>query len=106
MLRRLLGTGLLADGTRALFNPDRLTFGQGVYLSPIVAAAQSIPGVMEVQVTRLARLLAGSAAPTATPDSVPAAGVLTMAPLEIARLDQNPNAPEDGRLTLLLRGGR
>src|SRR5262249_55456902 len=33
-----LGTGVLPDGTLALFNPDNLTFGQGVYVSRIVAA--------------------------------------------------------------------
>lgn len=106
LLRRVLGTGVLPDGTLALFNPNRLTFGQSVYLSPIVAAAQSIPGVLEVQVTRLARLVLGRAPPRSKPDSVPAHGMLSLGPSEIARLDQNPNAPEDGRLTLLLRGGR
>jgi hypothetical protein len=106
LVRRLLGTGVLPDGTLALFNPNRLTFGQAVYLSPIVAAVQSVPGVLEVQVTRLARLVPGRAPPGVRPDSVPANGMLTLGPSEIARLDQNPNAPEDGRLTLLLRGGR
>ena len=106
LVRRLLGTGVLPDGTPALFNPDRLTFGQAVYLSPIVAAVQSVPGVLEVQVTRLARLVPGRPPPLATPDSVPASGMLPLGPSEIARLDQNPNAQGDGRLTLLLRGGR
>jgi hypothetical protein len=106
LLRQRLGTGVLPEGSLALFNPDRLTFGQAVYLSPIIAAAQTIPGVMEVQVTRLDRLVPGRAPPTASPDSVPAAGMLALAPNEIARLDQDPNHPENGRLTLLLRGGR
>jgi hypothetical protein len=106
LLSQLLGTGVLPNGKLALFNPDRLTFGQAVYLSPIVAAAQSIAGVLEVQVTRLARLVPGRPAPGAKPDSLPAGGMLTLGPSEIARLDQNPNAPENGRLTLLLRGGR
>ena len=99
LLRQRLGTGLLPDGSLALFNPDRLTFGQAVYLSPIIAAAQTIPGVMEVQVTRLDRLVPGRAPPTASPDSVPATGMLLLAPNEIARLDQDPNHPENGRLT-------
>jgi hypothetical protein len=106
LLRQRLGTDLLPDGSLALFNPDRLTFGEAVYLSPIIATAQTIPGVMEVQVTRLDRLVPGRAPPTASPDSVPAAGMLLLAPNEIARLDQDPNHPENGRLTLLLRGGR
>ncbi|HEY1427465.1 MAG TPA: hypothetical protein VGF50_12395 [Caulobacteraceae bacterium] len=105
-LRAVLGTGVLADGTPALFNPDKLTFGQGVYLSPIVAAAQAIPGVMEVEITRLAPYLPSTPAPTATPDQMPKTGVLALGPFQIARLDNDPNAPANGRLTLLLRGGR
>ena len=76
----VLGTGVLADGTLALFNPDNLTFGHGVYVSPIVAAVQAVPGVMEVQVTRLAPYLPGTAAPTTTPDQVPSNGVLPLGP--------------------------
>jgi len=106
LLTHLLGTGVLPDGSLAMFNPDRLTFGQAVYLSPIIAAAQSVPGVLEVQVTRLARLVLGRPPPRATPDRVPGNGMLTLGASEIARLDQNPNAPGNGRLTLLLRGGR
>ncbi len=106
LLRQRLGAGVLPDGSLALFNPDRLTFGQAVYLSPIIAAAQTIPGVMEVQITRLDRLVPGRPPPAASPDSVPATGMLPLTPGEIARLDQDPNHPENGRLTLLLRGGR
>jgi len=106
LLRQRLGTGVLPDGAPALFNPDSLTFGQAVYLSPIIAAAQTIPGVMEVQVTRLDVLVPGRPPPTTRPDSVPASGMLALAPSMIARLDQDPNHPENGRLTLLLRGGR
>ena len=105
-LLAVLGTGVLADGALALFNPDNLTFGQGVYVSPIIAAVQAVPGVMEVQVTRLAPYLPGTPPPTAAPDQVPSTGVLTLGPFQIARLDNDPNAPANGRLTLLLRGGR
>ena len=101
-----LGTGVLPDGTPGLFNPDNQTFGQGVYVSRIVAAAQAIAGVIETQVTRLAPYLAGRPAPGATPDDVPAGGVLVLAPYQIARLDNAPGQPANGRLTLLLRGGR
>jgi hypothetical protein len=101
-----LGTGIQASGKLALFNPDNLTFGQGVYVSPIIAAVQSIPGVVEVQLTRLAPYLPGTPAPTTRPDHVPKNGVLTLGPLQIPRLDNDPNAPTNGRLTLLLRGGR
>ncbi|HEV2740007.1 MAG TPA: hypothetical protein VGU66_15620 [Candidatus Elarobacter sp.] len=106
VLLGLLGTGVLPDGTLGLFNPDRLTFGQGIPMSPIVAAVQAVPGVMEVQVTRLARYAVGSPAPHAGSRDVPRNGVLAMGAFEIARLDNDPNAPANGRLTVIARGGR
>jgi hypothetical protein len=105
-LLAVLGTGELPNGKLALFNPDNLTFGSGVYVSPIIAAVQSIPGVVDVELTRLTPYLRGTPAPTTNPDFVPENGVLTLGPFQIARLDNNPNAPASGRLTLLLRGGR
>jgi hypothetical protein len=101
-----LGNGVLPDGTTGIFNPDNLTFGQGVRVSPIVAAVQAVPGVMEVQVTRLARYVLGTPPAGATADSVPASGVLRLGAFEIARLDNDPNAPANGRLTVIMRGGR
>jgi hypothetical protein len=105
-LSALLGAGTLPDGTLGFFHPDRLTFGQAMYVSPIVAAAQGVPGVVDVELTRLARYVLGSAPPRATTRDVPANGSLKLGRFEIARLDANPNAPGNGRLTLLLRGGR
>ena len=102
----VLGTGVLPDGTLGLFNPDRLTFGQGIPVSPIVAAVQAIAGVMEVQVTRLARYVLGRPVPRANGRELPRNGVLAMGAFEIARLDNDPNAPANGRLTLIARGGR
>jgi hypothetical protein len=105
-LLAIFGTGVLPDGSLGLFNPDNQSFGQGVYVSRIVAAAQAVPGVIETQVTRLAPWLPGRPAPGSTPDEVPAGGVLTLKPFQIARLDNDPGKPANGRLTLLLRGGR
>lgn len=90
---------LLADGRRGFFHPDALSFGQGVYLSQIVAAAQAVAGVESVRVTRLERLYEG-------PNGELESGVLPLGPLEIARLDNDPGFPEHGRLTLELEGGR
>jgi hypothetical protein len=102
----VFGTGVLADGSRGLFNPDGLSFGTGVFASVLIAAAQRVPGVVEVQLTRLARYEPGTPAPTATPDTVPARGVFTLGAQQIARLDNDPNRPGNGRLTFLMRGGR
>ena len=51
-LTALLGSGQQADGTPGLFSPQRMGFGQPVYASPIVAAAQGVPGVEAVTLTR------------------------------------------------------
>jgi hypothetical protein len=101
---------VLPDGRVGFFYPDNLTFGQGIYVSQIVAAAQAVPGVQSVQVARLERYEIGEPAisPRVEPatEEVPPLGVLTIGPFEIARLDNDPSFPENGRLELDLRGGR
>lgn len=89
----------LADGSLGFFHPDRLTFGQGVYLSQIIAAATSVAGVETARVSRLRRL---DGADEGALDS----GVLPLGPFEVAECDNDPNFPERGKLTLELRGGR
>jgi len=93
------GTGRRADGSRGFFHPDELSFAQGIALSRLVAAAQAVPGVESVTVRRLERLFAG-------PDGEIDAGVLSIGPLEIARLDNDPSFPENGRIHFEMRGGR
>jgi hypothetical protein len=89
----------LPDGRLGFFHPDSLTFGEGVFASRLVAAAQAVPGVRSVAVTRLQRLGDGDRGELAR-------GVLPLGPEEIARLDNDPSQPERGRLTLVLEGGR
>ena len=81
------------DGTRGVFHPDNFTFGQSVYLSSIIAAAQAVTGVDSVTVTRFRRQ--GSAG-----GAIVTAGKLTIGRLEIARLDNDRNFPERGVFTL------
>jgi len=87
------------DGGLGFFHPDRLTFGQGVYLSRLVAEAQGVAGVQSVRVATLRRLGGMDAGEIS-------GGVLTIGRLEVAQLDDDPNFPEHGRLTLTLEGGR
>jgi predicted phage baseplate assembly protein len=94
-----LGPGRAADGTPGFFHPDNLSFGQGVYLSALVAAAQGVEGVLGLMPARFQRL-------HHLPDGEMEAGVLALGPLEVARLDSDPNAPDNGVLTLELAGGR
>ena len=105
-LRDVLGSRLRPDGQPGLFHPDALTFGQGVHASPIIAAAQAVPGVSDVQLLRLDRFTPGRRPPGTKPDMLPAGGVLRLGRFEIGRLDDDANEPGHGRLTLRLRGGR
>lgn len=88
--------GIGADGRPGLFHPDRFSFGEPVWLSPLVAEVQATPGVASLRVTRFQRY--------GQPDSDGReAGQLAMERLEIARLDNDPNFPERGVFSLVLR---
>jgi hypothetical protein len=104
----VLGNRVLPDGGKGLFHPDNLTFGEGIYASRIIAAAQAVTGVQNVELTRLERYELGEPplGKESAAEEVPAGSVLTLGPFEIARLDNDPNYPENGRLTLDLGGGR
>lgn len=89
----------LADGKLGYFHPDNLSFGDGIYLSRIVATAKAVEGVETVKATRLKRLNA--------PDGgAIESGLLPLSAMEIAELDNDPSFPENGRLELIVRGGR
>ena len=45
----------LPDGRRGVFHPDNFTFGQPVYLSRLIAAAQAVAGVESVRATKFQR---------------------------------------------------
>jgi hypothetical protein len=92
-------SGLRTNGEPGFFHPDNLTFGDPIYLSRLVAAAQAIEGVESVQVTKLERLFAGA-------NREIELGFLPIGPLEVARLDADPINPENGKLKLDLKGGR
>jgi len=61
--------------------------------------AQSVQGIESVEVTRLQRF--GEPA-----NNEIETGLLPLGPFEIARLDNDPSFPENGKLTLDMRGGR
>ena len=95
----------LADGSRGYFHPDNYTFGQTVYLSRIVAAAMEVSGVRWVKGDsdanppgRFQRW--GKKANTEIED-----GYLPIGRFEIARLDNDANAPENGRIEFHMEGG-
>lgn len=89
----------LDDGRTGLFHPDNWTFDQDVWLSVIIARAQAVIGVESVTMTRFGRLDVHDVAPLHS-------GVLPMGRLEIARLSNDPDFPERGRIELTLGGGK
>jgi len=95
----LFSSEIRANGERGVFHPDNFSFGTPVYLSPLLAAAREVPGVASVEARVFARQ--GDEDTTALED-----GRLVLGPREIARLDNNPNFPEHGVLTLELHGGK
>ncbi len=95
----------LPDGRRGFFHPDHFTFGQPVYYSAVIAAAMKVPGVRWVdgyerpgspnRFRRWGQAYAGEAEK----------GQIEIGPLEIARLDNDPNRPENGRIDFVMEGG-
>jgi hypothetical protein len=96
-----------AQGTPGFFHSDHFTFGQSALLSPIIATAMGISGVRWVgmqidgfaQTGRFRRLNDQSVDYADT-------GLLPIGRREVARLDNDPNAPERGRLRFYMEGGR
>ena len=99
VLLDLFSNAVLADGSRGFFHPDNLSFGGAVYLSALVAAAQNVQGVKNVTVLRFQRLYEDANQELEN-------GVLPIAPLEVARLDNDPASQQNGRFVLTLREGR
>jgi hypothetical protein len=96
---------ILPNGQLGFFHPDNFTFGQSVYLSRIVATAMGVQGVRWVDTNdkppspnhflRLGEVSHGETA----------AGKIAMARLEIARLDNDPSQPENGKIDFFMEGG-
>ena len=95
----LLSSRTLPNGNKGFFHPDNLTFGEGIYLSKLVATAQAVPGVESVEVKTLERLYQG-------PNGEINNGVLPLGPFEVTQLESDPSFPEHGRLSLTVGGGR
>jgi predicted phage baseplate assembly protein len=100
--RALLGEAFsnadLPGGRRGFFHPDNLSFGQPVYLSQVVTAAMAVPGVRWVEPVRFQRWGERERGELE-------AGRITFDRLEIARLDNDPNAPENGKIEFDMQGG-
>jgi hypothetical protein len=89
----------IAGGRTGFFHPDRLRFGDDVHVSRIVAAAMAVEGVESARVAELRRMNGKDEGALDT-------GRLEIGPGEVARLDNDPNFPENGQLRLDMGGGR
>jgi len=88
-----------ADGTKGLFHPDRFSFGEPVYLSPLTEAGLAVEGVDTVRFLTFRRQGQQDQG-MALKD-----GRILLNRLEIARLDNDPNFPEHGTFRVILFGG-
>ena len=95
----VFGARDLPDGRRGVFHPDNFTFGQPVYLSPLIARAMEVPGVRWVEVDRFQRQGETSRGELDR-------AVLEVDRLEIVRLDSDPNRPENGVISFAMEGGQ
>lgn len=81
------------------FHPDHFDFGAPLYLSQLVAAAMAVDGVESVTPRKFQRF--GRLA-----DGELAAGVIRPGALEVLQLSDDASFPEQGRLGLVMGGGR
>jgi hypothetical protein len=96
-LRRVFSRQEFADGTSGFFHPDNFTFGQSLFLSRVYQTAMKVSGVASVELRKFQRY--GRPA-----NHELANAVITAAPLEILRLDGDPNFPENGKIEFDLHG--
>jgi hypothetical protein len=89
----------LPNGQFGFFHPDNLTFGEGIFLSKLIAAAQDVVGVENIKVTKLERFKEG-------PNNEIENGILPLSSWEIARVDNDSNFPEHGKIEFNLAGER
>lgn len=90
---------VLPDGHLGVFHPDNFTFGHPFCLSRLYEAAMGVEGVASVQISIFRRR---GDKDTKALDS----GVITFGPLEIGRLDNDPNFKENGIFKLEVFGGK
>ena len=96
----LLSNRDLPNGRRGLFHPDNFSFGQAVYLGPLYAKALDVDGVDYLLVRKFERQ------DVSAPPTPMNFDKIEIGRLEIARLDNEPNFPENGILRLNMKGGK
>jgi hypothetical protein len=98
-LEEVLSDKVLPDGQKGLFFPDNFSFGQTVYLSPVYAAARKVSGVRTVTASVFQPQGMNSPVYLQT-------GEIKIGAFQVARLQNDRNFPDHGRLTLVMEGGK
>jgi predicted phage baseplate assembly protein len=98
-LMKVFISGDQCNGPSGLLNAANFAFGATVYASPLLAAAQAVPGVAAASLALFTRMDDPSV------DGV-AQGYLTLGRLELARCDNDPNHLDHGTFELLMEGGK
>jgi hypothetical protein len=94
----------LPDGRRGFFHPDAFTFGQPLHLSSVVATAMGVAGVRYVDIDPTPPKPHRFRRWNSADDGAYDLGRLEVGQLEIIRLDNDPNAPENGSITFFMEG--
>jgi Baseplate J-like protein len=98
-VREALRPGGVPGGERGFFHPDNFSFGTPLYASRLIETVMAVEGVQSVQLKRFQRF-------GRLPQGEIALGLIRPRELEVLRLDDDPSFPENGRLSLLMGGGR
>lgn len=101
-LLEAFGGGYAADGRPGFFHADSRAFGEAIHLSQLVARAMEVPGVVAVDWTAGGRLQRWGRPSRGELE----AGVIELGPTEVARVANDPLAPELGTVSFDLLGGR
>lgn len=86
-----------SDAAPGFFHSSKLRLGTSVYTSAVLAVAAGVPGVDAVELTAARRVVE----PKGTVHQV-----LTFASTEMPVLDDDPDRPDRGRLSVTVQGGR
>jgi hypothetical protein len=98
-VREALRPGGIAGGAAGFFHPDKFSFGTPLYASRLIAAVMAVDGVHSARLLRFKRL--GRVAQ----DEL-ALGLIRPGDTEVLQLSDDPSFPEQGKLSLVMGGGR
>lgn len=106
-LQSLFSDRVQLDGSLGVFHPDALEFGEDLALSPLIARAISLDGLSWIGVRDRDGAPVGRFGRLDQPNvDFASTGTIPIAGGEIARLDNDRNRPEMGRIRFQVEGGR